>query len=136
MSTLRTATERSPLLGRDRRHRPTDVSSSTSAATSASSGIKAIDNGSAPNNVTNKADIERREEPSEEDDLETLRTARSIKYILPVLAIGVRSLGLEQHDGRETDEYRYFWHFWTSRLCLLLMEISEVIYMPWKMFPG
>lgn len=136
MSSPQTATERSPLLGRDHRQCQTDDSATTSAATPAPSVVKATDNGSTPNDNANEDDVERRGEPSEEDDPETLRTARSLKYILPVLGVGVRSLGLEQHDCRKADGHRYFWHFWTSRLYLPSMEISVVIYMHWKMFPG
>lgn len=108
MSSPHTATERSPLLGRDHRQRQTDDSATTSAVTPAPSGVKATDNGSAPNDNANEADVERRGEPSEEDDPETLRTARSLKYILPVLGVGVRFLGLEQHDCRKADGHRYF----------------------------
>lgn len=88
MAGLHTVTERSPLLGRDHRKRQNGDSAATHAATEAQDGVETTNNGSAQTHG-DEADVERHEQHSEEHDPETLRTAKSIKYILPVLGVGV-----------------------------------------------
>ncbi len=91
MSGPNSVTERSPLLGREHRERRDDDTAATSAAVKAQSGAETSNDNSAPHD-DNETDIERHEQSGEGDDPETLRVAKSIKYILPVLGVGVRSL--------------------------------------------
>lgn len=88
MAGLHTVTERSPLLKRDHRKRQNDDSAATNAATGAQDGVETPNSGLAQNHGS-EADVERHEQHGEEHDPETLRTAKSIKYILPVLGVGV-----------------------------------------------
>lgn len=102
MSNLHTVTERSPLLGRDHRQRQSEDSAATNGAIGVQNRAEATDNGSAQNNGI-EADVERHEQQIEEDDTEILRITKSIKYILPVLGVGVRSLGSTQRGCRKAD---------------------------------
>ena len=84
MSDPEAVTERSPLLGRDHQERQIDAFAAQ---------ISKAQNGTAPNGSVqqniNDPDIERDDTQATDDDLETLRKAKSVKFILPVLAIGV-----------------------------------------------
>ena len=82
------ATEQSPLLQHPQgEHR---ANKSASLNSDAYTGIKAATNGSPQHNVDG-ADVERRDDYGSDVDLEAVRIAKSIKYILPVLAVGVQS---------------------------------------------
>ena len=96
MSDPETVTEQSPLLGRDRQERHIDSSAATiSKAPNESAAI-----GLARQNI-NESDVERGDIQATDDDLEALRKANVVKYILPVIAIGVRIL-----DRSMTDTYK------------------------------
>ena len=87
MSSPHGATERSPLLGRD--HRQPQTNRSSGPISEAEGGVEATDGDFARHNANN-ADVETHEQHAEDEDPEALRIAKSLRYILPVLGVGVR----------------------------------------------
>ncbi len=89
MSDPHTATERSPLLGQDRRaSENSHIDESSVTSLQAQNGVEAIPSGSGQHKA-NDADAERTGLSGEENDQEALAIAKTIKYVLPVLAVGV-----------------------------------------------
>ena len=90
MSGLHAATERSLLLRQDHgASEDSHIDESAATSPKAQSGVEAVPDGSGQHKV-NDADVERQELSSEADDQEALAIAKTIKFVLPVLAVGVR----------------------------------------------
>ena len=87
MSDHDAVTEQSPLLRRDHQERRVDTAATTNSKAqngTATSGPAKQD--------TNGADVERNEQQGADDDAEALKRRETVKYILPVLAVGVCAL--------------------------------------------